>query len=115
MSMPNLDDIMHIHLIAFRSQFVDEVTVERSCDGYHYVGTELKFFEHEMGCHEEWKTQVCSIIHSMTLRSTVNGQAYCKVYSLKINIDEQNMRETLETDPRIVEGWCKEYGQRISG
>lgn len=111
--MPVLDDVMHIHLIAFRSQFIDELTVVRALDGYYYVGTELKFFEHDMGCHEEWKDQVCSVIKSMQLRKTVNGQAFTKLYSLKININEQEMRSTLETEPLIVEEWCKQYGQSI--
>lgn len=109
---------MHVHLFIFTTEMIDvEAAIcRRAIDSYHYVGTELDFFEEmmEMPDKDKWRRQVESAIKGMTLRAQMNGQRGATVYSLKVNIDEEQMKSIMHNNVEWIQDLCKKSGVKIS-
>lgn len=109
---------MHVHVFLFMTEIVDaEAAIcKRIVDSYHYVGTELDFFEEmmDMPGKDKWRRVHESTIKSMMLRTQMCGQRGAAMYSLKVNVDEEMMRVLMVNNPMWVQDLCKQSGQKLA-
>ena len=109
---------MHVHVFLFMTEIVDAdaAICKRIVDSYHYVGTELDFFEEmmDMPGKDKWRRIHESTIKSMMLRTQMCGQRGAAMYSLKVNVDEEMMRVLMVNNPMWVQDLCKQSGQKLA-
>ena len=109
---------MHVHVFLFMTEIVDaEAAIcKRIVESYHYVGTELDFFEEmmDMPGKDKWRRVHESTIKSMMLRTQMCGQRGAAMYSLKVNVDEEMMRVLMVNSPMWVQDPCKQSGQKLA-
>lgn len=109
---------MHVHVFLFMTEIVDaEAAIcKRIVESYHYVGTELDFFEEmmDMPGKDKWRRVHESTIKSMMLRTQMCGQRGAAMYSLKVNVDEEMMRVLMVNSPMWVQDLCKQSGQKLA-
>ena len=110
-------DPMFIHAFLFTVELVDaeNLVAKRIIDSYYYVGCETDFFEEAMGVEiaKKWRNRVENALHGMFLRATINGQRNSKLFSLKVNIDQDDMRKLMEVNPDYVYELCTKYGVKL--
>ena len=109
---------MHVHVFLFMTEIVDAdaAICKRIVDSYHYVGTELYFFEEmmDMPGKDKWRRIHESTIKSMILRTQMCGQRGSALYSLKVNVDEEMMRVLMVNNPMWVQDLCKKSGVMLA-
>ena len=109
---------MHVHVFLFMTEIVDAdaAICKRIVDSYHYVGTEIDFFEEmmDMPGKDKWRRVHESTIKSMMLRTQMCGQRGAAMYSLKVNVDEEMMRVLMVNNPMWVQDLCKQSGQKLA-